>query len=220
MNHSTHSPSYLSRNPYSYCFRIRIPAELQMFWTPLIALFHGMRQNEIAGLHLHDIRQSEDGVWYFDLYSKKSRPDAARRVAPIHPFLIDDLNFIGHVEQLRKDGHDRLFPELNKGRDGYGKSVSSWFNGRYKDRCGIESPDGRMRDFHSFRTTFITRLRHKKVHLRSLKMVVGHSIHIDVTDDYTDPYPVEQLLEDVILKAEFHKEMDLTHLKKSKWVPK
>lgn len=191
-----------------------------MFWTPIIALFHGMRQNEIAGLFLDDIQQSEDGVWYFDLFSRKSRPDAARRVAPIHPFLIDELRFLEYVSTMKGRGHTQLFPELSKTRDGYGKSVSAWFTKRYRPQCGIESKDGRMRDFHSFRTTFITRLRHKKVHDRMLKEVVGHSTHIDVTDTYTDPYPLKQLLDEVISKVTFHEEIDLTHLKDSKWVIK
>ena len=33
------------------------------FWIPIIALFTGMRQDEIAQLHLEDIRQDEEGVW-------------------------------------------------------------------------------------------------------------------------------------------------------------
>jgi integrase len=191
-----------------------------MFWTPVIALFHGMRQNEIAGLFLDDIKQSEDGVWYFDLFSRKANPRDPYRVAPIHPYLLGELNFLAYVESLRGQGHDRLFSELSKGRDGYGRAISNWFNGRYKDSCGIVSPDGRMRDFHSFRASFITHLRHKKVHDRLLKEVVGHSVHIDVTDRYTDPYPMQQLLDEIVSRADFHKLLDLTHLKSSKYVVK
>jgi integrase len=119
---------------------------------------------------------------------------------------------------LRKEGNDRLFPELSQGRDGYGKAVSAWFNGRYKDKCGIVSDDDRMRDFHSFRTTFITHLRHKKVHDRMLKEVVGHSVSEDVTDRYTDPYPIAKLLAEVVAQASFHEEINLSHLPKSKYV--
>jgi integrase len=193
-----------------------------MFWTPIIALFHGMRQKEIAGLFIEDIKLSEEGVWYFDLFSRKSNPREAQRAVAIHPFLIEELNFLKYVEKIKADGNKRLFPECKKGREGYGygKAVSNWFNERYKKPCGIVSPDGRMRDFHSFRTTFITRLRHKKVHDRILKEVVGHSVHIDVTDTYTDPYPKKQHLDEVLSKASFHKEIDLSHLKNSKYVPK
>jgi integrase len=191
-----------------------------MFWTPIIALFHGMRQNEIAGLFIEDIKKSEEGVWYFDLFSRKSNPSDAYRVAPIHPFLIEELNFLTHIKNLKAQRQKQLFPELKKGRDGYAKAVSNWFNSRYKDKCGIVSPDGRKRDFHSFRTTFITRLRHKKVHDRMLKEVVGHSVNIDVTDLYTDPYPMKQLFDEVVSRASFHKEIDLSHLKDSRFVPR
>lgn len=195
-----------------------------MFWTPIIALFHGMRQNEISGLFIEEIKE-DSGVWYFDLFSRKTNPNNARRVAPIHPFLLEELNFLSYVQEIKNTGNGQVFPECTKTRDGYAKKVSRWLNGEikkaggYKKKCGIVSTDGRMRDFHSFRTTFITRLRHRKVHLRSLKEVVGHSVHLDVTDNYTDPYPVKQLLEDVVSNAEFHKELDLSYLKDSKWVP-
>jgi integrase len=195
------------------------------FWTSIIALFHGMRQNEIAGLFVEDVKE-DDGLSYFDLYSRKSNPRCAWRKVPIHPFLIEELNFLAYLQKIKNEGNQQLFPECTKTRDGYGKKVSRWFNGEskedggYKKRCGITSPDGRMRDFHSFRETFITRLRHKKVHDRELKAVVGHSTDRDVTDGYTEPYPVKQLYDNIILEVEFHNELDLSHLKKSKYVPK
>ena len=184
---------------------------------PRIRLMRSFPRNEIAGLFLDDIKQ-DDGVWYFDLFSRKSRPNAARRIAPIHPYLLGELNFIAYVDRLREQGHDRLFPELPKGRDGYGKNVSAWFNGRYRKMCGIVSPDERMRDFHGFRTTFITHLRPKKVHDRMLKEVIGHSVLLDVTDRYTDPYPVKQLYDEIVSQADFHKLIDRIHLKSSKFV--
>ena len=36
------------------------------FWLPLIAVFSGMRQEEICQLRLEDVRQAE-GIWVFDL---------------------------------------------------------------------------------------------------------------------------------------------------------
>lgn len=72
-----------------------------------------------------------------------------------------------------------------------------------------------MRDLHSFRETFVTRLRHKKVHDRELKAVIGHAINVDTTDNYTEPYPVKQLRDDIIVEAKFHEWLDLTHLPKA-----
>lgn len=36
------------------------------FWTPLIALFSGMRLGEILQLQKPDVKQ-ENGIWYFDV---------------------------------------------------------------------------------------------------------------------------------------------------------
>jgi integrase len=191
-----------------------------MFWTPTIALFHGMRREEIASLFLDDIKKSEDGVWIFDIRDKTLKTKASNRIIPIHPFLLKDLKLLEHVDALKKAGEVQLFPELKKGRDGYGINVGRWFNEKYKTSCGIKTDDERLRDFHSFRGTFITHLRHKKADIGMLKAVVGHSQGDDVTDDYTDPYDAEVLLKEIIKKVNFHKKIDLSHLKNSKYVVK
>ena len=100
-------------------------------------------------------------------------------------------------------GETRLFPELNRGKDGYSKAVSKWFNTSYKKKCGIVE-DGRKKDFHSFRTTFTTHLEHKGVRLGMLKQVLGHSRGDDITlSVYTEKYSPKQLLESVIQKIDF-----------------
>ena len=63
------------------------------------------------------VHLSQNGTNVFGEY--QSNPNTAYRVAPIHPFLLDELNFLAYVKKIKKQGHDRLFPELNKGRDGY-----------------------------------------------------------------------------------------------------
>jgi len=64
------------------------------FWIPIIALFSGMRQDEIAQLHLEDIRQDEEGIWLIDVNNrgdKKVKTKSARRLIPIHPFIVNEL---------------------------------------------------------------------------------------------------------------------------------
>jgi len=192
------------------------------FWTPIIALFTGMRQNEIAQLHLDDISQDEEGIWLIDVNNrgnKRVKTKSARRQIPIHPFIVNELKLPEYVEGLKGQGEKRLFPELKKGRDGYAKSVSQWFNLRYKVKCGIEEDgDGRMKDFHSFRKTLINHLMHKHVPFFMLKQIMGHSKGKDVTlDSYTDKFSPKELYDGVISKIDF--EIDLSHLKESKFVP-
>jgi integrase len=191
------------------------------FWMPILGLFAGARVNELAQLHLSDIRQTEDGVWAFDINEegeKQLKAKASRRIIPIHPFLLNDLNFLSWMEKLKAKGEERLFPELKKGRDGYGRAVSRWFNEAYKQKCGIGSKDGRKRDFHSFRASFVTQLVRQKVNERMRLQVEGHSAGKDMTSVYADPFPAKQLLDEVISKLDYG--IDFSHLKKSRFVIK
>ena len=77
-----------------------------------------MRQDEIAQLHLDDIRQDEEGIWLIDVNDrgdKKVKTKSARRLIPIHPFIANELRLPDYVEGLKGQGETRLFPELKKG---------------------------------------------------------------------------------------------------------
>ena len=89
------------------------------FWTPIIALFTGMRQNEIAQLHLEDIRQDEEGVWLIDVNDrgdKKVKTKSARRLIPIYPFIVKELKLPDYVEMLKGEGGNTAFPRVKKGQ--------------------------------------------------------------------------------------------------------
>ena len=195
--------------------------ESYQFWMPLLALYTGARLNELAQLHLSDIKRAEDGVWVFDINDeeeKRLKAESSRRIIPIHSFLLNDLSFLSHVERLKAKGEQRLFPELKMGRDGYGRNVSRWFNEVYRKRCGIVPTDGRRKDFHSFRSTFITNLVYRKVNDRMRLQVEGHSPGKDMTSVYADPFPAKQVYEEVISKLDYG--IDLSQLKNSKYVIK
>lgn len=92
------------------------------FWAPLIALFSGMRANEIAQLRTDDIQQSERGTWFIRVTDKgldqRVKNAASRRVVPVHSHL-RGLGFLSFVEEKRAKGSDRLFPELPLDGQGY-----------------------------------------------------------------------------------------------------
>jgi integrase len=94
----------------------------------------------------------------------------ARRLVPIHEKLIEK-GLIPYVESLRMEGHDRLFPFLKPGRDGFSGIPSKWF-GRYKERCGIVAKQTKV--FHSFRHTFISALLDDGVVETAIAQIVGH----------------------------------------------
>ena len=82
-----------------------------------------MRQNEIAQLHLSDIKKSEDGVWVFEVIEnregKSVKTTAGKRLVPIHPFILKELNFRGLCRDLKSKGVERLFHELKKSNEGF-----------------------------------------------------------------------------------------------------
>lgn len=166
------------------------------YWAPLIALYSGCRLEEICQLHLNDLRQ-EDGVWVFDIndkHEKNLKTLSSVRLIPIHTQLIT-LGLLDHLNQLKAKGEQRLFPELRQRRDGYGQTVSKWFQ-RYKVRCGIE--EGKT--FHSFRHTFITHLKHKQVDPFMIHELDGHTIDSETMGRYGKRYTPEILLREAIVK--------------------
>ncbi|WP_427793066.1 DUF6538 domain-containing protein [Brevundimonas diminuta] len=136
------------------------------FWVPLIALFSGMRMNEICQLHVADIHQL-DGVDCFFVTEGPSDTDngkrlktaASERFIPVHPTLID-IGFMAFVEQRRAAGTVRLFSELHKSSTGYySDPFSKWFR-RFLERAGAARE---KTCFHSFRHCYRDALREARI---------------------------------------------------------
>ena len=128
------------------------------FWIPLIALFSGMRLNEICQLYLDDIK-CERKVWYFKLTDERKdqhiKNKASKRNVPIHPTLIELglLDYIKRVKELKKD---RLFYQFSYSeKNHYANTMSGWF-ARYLKQLGIKK---NTNAFHSFRHTVKQHLR-------------------------------------------------------------
>lgn len=180
------------------------------FWTPLIALYTGCRLEEICQLHLEDIIQKQ-GVWVFEINDKgekRLKNRSSERLIPIHHHLVE-LGLLDHVNSLVDKGEQRLFPELQKRRDGYGQTVSKWFQ-RYKKRCGIIG----AKTFHSFRHTFITHLKHKQVDPYMIHELDGHAIDSETMGRYGKRYPPAILLENAVQLIDYG--IDFRRLK---WKP-
>ncbi|CUH75079.1 Phage integrase family protein [Tritonibacter multivorans] len=125
-----------------------------MFWSPLISSHQGMREEEALQLRADDVA-SENGIDFFDIKVgapwQRLKSKAATRRIPIHPNLIA-LGFLDFVAMRRREGEDRLFPHLTRGKTR--KTLSENFTKdftRYRKAHGVY--DERI-DFHSFRTQF------------------------------------------------------------------
>jgi len=195
------------------------------FYIPIIALFTGMRQSEIAQLDVEDIEQV-NGVWCIKLQRKETGPDAKKRLktkssqrtVPLHDFLINDLRLPSLLDKRRSDGHSRLFPDIRYQNKHYGDQVSKWF-GKYRKRVGLISERGASKlDFHSFRHTMIDHLKQKLANMDLVAEAVGHSTGSITKETYGKGIYAQTLKREVIDKLDYG--IDLSHLARSRWVIK
>ncbi|MDF2689648.1 MAG: integrase family protein [Microvirga sp.] len=163
----------------------------EKFWLPLIAVFSGLRQEEICQLHVADVQQSE-GIWFFDINDKGARKlknrSAARRV-PVHAELIR-LGLLDEVAARRRAGEARLFPQLEGGgADGrlghaYAKAFTRYRQDVSLYRSGL--------DFHSFRHSATTFMHQAGIHATVVDHVTGH-VTAGETARYTKRSSLQQM---------------------------
>lgn len=141
------------------------------FWTPLIALFSGMRLGEILQLQKPDVKL-ENGIWYFDVSKgegKSLKTASSKRRVPVHRTLLD-LGFVDYAQSGAQLG--RIFPEIKKGSDGYHSHHFSKWWGRFAGHVGFRST---RTTFHSFRHNFLDALRAAETPEYINKALAGHS---------------------------------------------
>jgi integrase len=130
------------------------------FWLPVLALFTGARQGEIAGLQVKNVREVE-GVTLIYIVAdraagKRLKAKTSERVVPVHPELAR-LGFLGYVAERARDGQDAwLFPLVAPSERRGVSAWSKWFGHYLRNHICISNPD---RVFHSFRHSFQDALR-------------------------------------------------------------
>ena len=174
----------------------------ERFFIPLIALFAGLRQQEICQLYLEDVRQAE-GIWVFDVNEKtpdKSlKTESSTRLVPIHPILID-IGFFEYFEKIKKTRNDRLWPNLTHTKKwGYRRKFSHWFYS-FNRRCLSEDL---KKVFHSLRHNFSNCLRQDIVSLDVRESLLGHLQPQLANIVYAEPLHPQKLLEDGIKKIDY-----------------
>lgn len=185
------------------------------FWTPLIALYTGARNAEIAALYKADIQQAGE-TWIIDFNEnsddKRLKSVNSIRKTPIHPHLIE-LGFLDFVGSCAVD--NRLFPELAKWtqKEGYSRPIGDWFNRDYLAKLGIHVL--RKKVFYSFRHTLTTALDRAGVSDTLTEQICGREA-LDKTlgrTIYTDDVAAERLFNEII-KVDFRNELQCV-----KWFP-
>jgi integrase len=170
------------------------PDKPERYWIPVIAMYSGMRLDEICQLYVEDVQQI-DGVWCLNINDekdKKLKNISSKRVVPVHPFLISN-RFIQYVESMMKYGVPRLWMNLTwREADGYSNSIGNWY--RRFNREHISEDKSKV--FHSFRHTFTDTLKQAGVLETVIAELVGHSSNGSMTmGRYGKRYQPKILLE-------------------------
>lgn len=149
------------------------PADTTLRWLILIALFSGMRLDEICGLRVADVR-TEGKILFFDLRShpgRRVKTAAAQRQVPVHSELLQaGLN--RYVAKIANGGHEYLFPALKPG--GPDKKRSWYISKRftaYRRSVGVDAADT---VFHCFRKNAATALERAQIPENEAVQVLGH----------------------------------------------
>jgi integrase len=187
------------------------------FWVPILGLYTGCRLEELCQLYVSDLIEI-DGTWCLNIVEDK--PDKSvktgeKRVVPLHPFIIEDLNFVGYVKSLSNQ-EGRVFPDLKRINNRYGHYFSRWFS-QFKKKSGIVAPSGK-KTFHSFRHTLINHLKQNDVPEHYIAEFVGHAVQSITMGRYGKKYKPDKLFENVVLKLDYG--IDLSHLKNNRFVIK
>ncbi len=179
--------------------------ESENHWIPLIAIFSGLRQNEICQLHIEDVKSevisSGEEVFYFEINEDKDKHlknDNAYREVPIHPKLVE-LGLIDYINEVKLK-HDRLWPnlELHPTEKRYGTLYSSRFSTFFRGHITTE----KNQVFHCLRHNVSTQLLNNAVKYKIPKdlmnRIMGHEPDKDETSQsYFDGYSIESLYEGI-----------------------
>ncbi len=203
------TPDDLKRLFGSPLYRDAAYDEAFKYWLPVLALFTGARLEELAQLHVADVRKDkETGIWCLDITEEVDDEDGAAdgkqlknhnsvRTCPLHPRLLE-LGLVDYVNGLRASGYDRLFPELT--RDTYGKfgpRASEWFT-EYRRGCGVGEVVGKSRKgYHSFRHTAIAALQKAGVAQELREAIAGHASQAVNVRVYSGVPPLARLAAEI-----------------------
>jgi integrase len=167
----------------------------ERYWLPLLGLYTGARVNELAQLGSDDVF-IEDGIPTIRITSsgdsgKRLKSESSRRDIPVHNDLLS-LGFMIYVNNIKAQKHERLFPALKLGPNGYSHYfVSRHFSGSNGWlRTNVPSIGDGM-SFHGFRHTFASHLKNSEEPERLIEELMGHKNTSLSLGRYGKPYKLE-----------------------------
>ena len=185
-----HSPVYKGCKCQDWNNRLtpgKIIIKDSLYWVPLIALYTGMRMNEICQLDKGDIKQ-QDGIWYIDINDereKRLKNKTSIRIIPVHKKLIE-LGFLNHIRNSKY----RLFDDIPLGHNG---TYSYIFSKRFSKLLKALDINNSNVCFHSFRHNFIDAMRFSGANKDIIMRLVGHGSSNSIHDNYGNGYDLVYL---------------------------
>jgi integrase len=155
------------------------PDRAWRFWVPLVMLYSSARPNEIAQLHIADVKKTKAGTPYIDLVEHEGehptmlKTRTSHRRLPIHPELVR-MGFLTFVAQRRKEEAKRgprLFHELKPNKYG---NMASYLLRRFRDDfMPAEIRLNERQSFYSIRHSVRDALRRAQVPPEALQAIGG-----------------------------------------------
>lgn len=166
-------------------------------WGALIGLYSGARVSEVAQIFLRDFVEL-DGVKCVRLTSDSDgqslKTENSKRLVPLHPDLLK-LGLWKRVEALRKQGAERLFPDMRiDSKSGAGNAISKSFS-YYLGALDIKPRRAAgIVGFHSLRKNVIQTLQGSTMPAERRRALVGHELGEDVHEnDYMRTWTAKEL---------------------------
>jgi integrase len=200
------------------------------YWLPILALYSGMRGNEICQMLTTDVKKTGAGTWYFHItetaeedvgkagvaLSKTVKTETSKRKIPIHS-VIEQLGFLDLVAQRKeKSGVDRIFAGIKP--DKYG-NLFSYPSKRFNDSFLLKEmspPRSKRQSFHSFRHTWRNAMRQTNASPDTLQALGAWEQGGLTSDDYgelSQPDHQRQFIEAVKFG-----DLDLSQLQTVSWL--
>lgn len=158
------------------------------FWVPLLCLFHGTRANEVAGMRVADVMET-DGIPFLNLCETEEHrlknQNSARRV-PLHHALVDFgfLDFVARRREQEPGGN--LFPGLSRNSNGsMADGVCKWWARHVEKTLGPAPAGGPIgaRGIHSLRHSWVAAARSAGLDDGTRKRLGGWSL-ADASEGY------------------------------------
>ena len=176
--------------------------KLASFFVPIVAIHTGMRLEEICQLRLEDVYKegTVDIIRVTISKETKLKTVTSQRIVPIHENL-KRVGFLEYCNYMKKQKKERVFWDLTKSRDGYGRNIGRYFM-EYLRKVGVYEFQSKV--FHSLRHTFITNLLQNGVREEVVNGLCGHKQKtMSTTIYFKGGFPSDLLYEEGISKLNF-----------------